>query len=628
MAKITADNWWSPRITAYLFVGIALTLSYVTLRGVVWSGESQIHMLMETVAATLAAIIGVIALVRFYSKKNNTILFIGAGFLGTAFLDAYHTILTANYFVDLTPSDLPSLISWSGIASRQLLATMLFLSWLAWLYEQRSGSKGEFDARTIYAGTALLTIACFLFFAFTPLPRGYYPGSFLHRPEDFVPALFFAAALFGYLRKGLWRNDAFEHWLVLALIISVISQVVFMPFSAALFDFNFNAAHLLKITSYICVLVGLLIGMYETFQEVDFNAIRVQAVLTNAIDGIITIDEQGTVQDFNFAAESIFGYQANEIIGLNVKALMPEPDRGQHDQYLINFITTGEKKIIGTGREVVGLRKDGTTFPMHLGVTEARIANTRTFIGSTRDITQLKQAERKVVEHANQLEAANAELDAFAYSVSHDLRAPLRSMGGFAEALAEDYGDKFDGDGLDYLGRIGKASERMGRMIDDILALSRTMRLDMTLTPVNLSAIAESILSEHREAEPDRDVSVIIAPDVIAYGDRRLMEIVLRNLLHNAWKFSSSKAQARIEFNSLVMEGENVFFVRDNGAGFDMAYVDKLFGIFQRLHSKTEYQGNGIGLATVARLVGRHGGRVWAEAVEYEGATVYFTVGT
>jgi len=613
-------------MTTYLIVGIALTLSYIALRGVTWSGSAQIHTLMETLAATLAAIVGLMALVRFYSKRNRVILFIGAGFLGTAFLDAYHAIVTAEVFTYLLPSDLPSLIPWSWIASRQLLATMLLLSYLAWLREQGSGRASAIDVRTVYVGTAVFTIASFLFFSFAPLPRAYYPENFVHRPEELIPALFFAVTLIGYLRKGLWRDDVFEHYLVLALIVSLAAQIMFMPFSAELFDFEFDAAHLLKIVSYICVFVGLTVGMYETFQQAELNAFRFQTVIANTIDGIITIDEKGTVQEFNVAAERIFGYQATEIVGRNIRMLMPEPDHGLHDQYLSNYLTSGHKKIIGIGREVTGLRKDGTTFPMELGVTEARVANTRTFIGSTRDITKLKEAEREIAENAIQLQAANAELDAFAYSVSHDLRAPLRAMGGFAEALAEDYGDQFDGDALDYMDRIGKASRRMGRMIDDILALSRTMRLDMNMAPVNLSAIAESILLQLREAEPDREVSVMVAPDIITRGDERLLEIVLRNLLHNAWKFSGNKAQSRIEFDSLVTEGESVFFVRDNGTGFNMAYVDKLFGIFQRLHSRTEFEGSGIGLATVARLVGRHGGHVWAEGIEHEGATFYFTV--
>ena len=630
MTEITAVNRWSPRATAYLSVSLALTLGNIALGRTTWVGSVQLHTLMETVATLLALMVGVMSLVRFYSKQNMTILFIGTGFLGAAFLDAYHAFVTTEYFAVLMPSDRPHLIPWSWVASRQLLATMLCLSWFFWLREKRLGTDGAIEPRTIYAGTAALTLACFLFFAFAPLPlpRAYFPELIFHRPEEFVPALFFAIALVGFLRKGAWRKDAFEHWLVLALVVSLVTQVVFMPFSGMLFDFEFDAAHLLKKVSYICVLVGLLISMYDSFKNTEIVTDRLHTVLTNTIDGIITIDERGTVEEFNIAAEKIFGYQAVEIIGQNVRALMPEPDRGKHDQYLSNFLTTGEKKIIGIGREVVGLRKDGTTFPMDLGVTEAKGAYRQSFVGSVRDITKLKQAQRDVAEHASQLEAANAELDAFAYSVSHDLRAPLRAMGGFVTALAEDYGDRLDGEATQYMDRISKASQRMGRMIDDILALSRTMRLDMTIERVNLSAITESIVSQLREAEPDRGVDVTVAPDVIGRGDKRLLEIVLRNLLHNAWKFSSNETQPRIEFNSMHSDGERVYYVRDNGAGFDMAYVDNLFGIFQRLHARTEYEGNGIGLATVERLVGRHGGRVWAEGLEGEGATFYFTVGT
>jgi light-regulated signal transduction histidine kinase (bacteriophytochrome) len=182
-----------------------------------------------------------------------------------------------------------------------------------------------------------------------------------------------------------------------------------------------------------------------------------------------------------------------------------------------------------------------------LGVTEAEVGLAPTFIGSVRDITKLKQAERATLERQNQLEAANAELDAFAYSVSHDLRTPLRAMGGFVAALGEEYGERLDDDALHYIDRISHASERMGRMIDDILTLSRTMRLKMTLAPVDLSTMVESILAEHRETEPDREVSVTVAPDVTARGAQRLLEIVLRNLLHNAWKFSSKTSPARIE---------------------------------------------------------------------------------
>ena len=355
---------------------------------------------------------------------------------------------------------------------------------------------------------------------------------------------------------------------------------------------------------------------------------RIATIVDNVLEGIITIDNRGRVQRFNLAAERIFGYSADEVIGQNVKMLMPEPYHGEHDGYLHNFNSTGEAKILGIGRVVEGQRKDGSVFPMDLGVAELEVEGERLFVGNCRDITERKRAERTSYERTVQLEAANAELDSFAYSVSHDLRAPLRAMGGFTQALVDDYGDRLDGEAFNFLDRIGNASRRMGQMIDDILTLSRATRGEMSFAPVDLSAIAEAQLAELAEAEPERDVEIVIKPGIVANGDKRLLDTVLRNLLHNAWKFSGNETRARIEFGVASQDGHPTFFVRDNGAGFDMAYANKLFGIFQRLHGRGEFEGTGIGLETVARLISRHGGLVWAEGVEGEGATFFFTLGS
>ncbi len=243
-----------------------------------------------------------------------------------------------------------------------------------------------------------------------------------------------------------------------------------------------------------------------------------------------------------------------------------------------------------------------------------------------REIRERSWTETELRRRTVQLEAANAELDAFAYSISHDLRAPLRSLAGFSRALIEDYGDKFTGDALDYLTRIGRASQRMGQMIDDLLTLSRSTRGELQWEQVDLSALAATVAAELGAYAPDRHIAWEIQSQVITQGDPRLLRIVLENLLHNAWKFTSKHAIATIAFGSQQTDGETVYFVRDDGAGFDMAYADKLFGIFQRLHGMTEFEGSGIGLATVARLVHRHGGRVWAEGCEEQGATFYFTL--
>jgi light-regulated signal transduction histidine kinase (bacteriophytochrome) len=252
------------------------------------------------------------------------------------------------------------------------------------------------------------------------------------------------------------------------------------------------------------------------------------------------------------------------------------------------------------------------------------------------DITALKEAEqeirrlnaeleRRVGERTGQLEATNKELEAFSYSVSHDLRAPLRSILGFSEALLERHSHQLDARGQDFLRRACASSRHMDKLIADLLQLSRVGRSEMQRQPVNLSALALAIAAELRQAEPDRAADFLIAPDLRAEGDERLLRVALDNLLRNAWKFTRHKPRTCIQFGA-VAEPQPAFFVRDNGAGFDMAYAAKLFGVFQRLHSTSEFPGSGVGLATVQRIINRHGGRTWALGAPGQGATFYFTL--
>ena len=247
-------------------------------------------------------------------------------------------------------------------------------------------------------------------------------------------------------------------------------------------------------------------------------------------------------------------------------------------------------------------------------------------VAEGRDITERKQAEAALAERTLQLESANKELEAFAYSVSHDLRAPLRGIDGFSKALLEDYAEKLDADGQQYLQRVRIATQRMAHLIDDLLELSRISRSKMRRDQVDLSLLANQIVTALKETAPDRPVSFTVQPGLTAYGDARLLRVALENLLNNAWKFTRQRNPARIEFGAQQLNGHTAFFVRDNGAGFDMAYVDKLFGAFQRLHSAEDYEGTGIGLATVQRIIHRHNGRVWGEGAIEKGATFYFTV--
>ena len=265
------------RVINYVLVSLSLFLGYLLLRGSAWQGSTQLHTVMETAASLLALLVGVLAMVRFYTKRNNTFLFIGTGFVGTALLDGYHAIVTSTFFASNFPSAPSSLIPWSWIASRLFLAVLLWLSWLAWRREDRLGEPGKIGGREVYLTTGLLTVASFLFFAFVPLPRAYYPEIIFHRPEEFVPAIFFLLALVGYLRKGAWQNDDFEHWLVFSLIVGFMGQVMFMSFSGRLFDMEFDAAHLLKKVGYVCVLTGLLINIYHLFKQSEAREAQLEA---------------------------------------------------------------------------------------------------------------------------------------------------------------------------------------------------------------------------------------------------------------------------------------------------------------------------------------------------------------
>ncbi|MBW4487431.1 MAG: PAS domain S-box protein [Trichocoleus desertorum ATA4-8-CV12] len=351
---------------------------------------------------------------------------------------------------------------------------------------------------------------------------------------------------------------------------------------------------------------------------------------------IIMLSAEGQVASWNSGAARIMGYQAPEIIGQSVSRFYPDVSNSQAKaQQEIQIATT-------TGRfeeEGWRMRQDGSQFWAHVILTALNdgTGQLRGFSKVTRDITDRRRAEQeikalnqeleqRVTERTTQLAAINQELEAFAYSVSHDLRAPLRSIDGFSQTLLERHAEQLDAKGQHYLQRVRAGTQRMGQLIDDLLNLSRVTRSEMSWQPVDLSAIAQSIATELQQSPPERQVELAIAPDLMAYGDTQLLTIVLDNLLRNAWKFTSKHSQAWVELGALPSADTPIYFVRDDGTGFDMEYAHKLFGAFQRLHAMTEFPGTGIGLATVQRIIHRHGGKVWAEGAVEQGACFYFTL--
>jgi PAS domain S-box-containing protein len=331
----------------------------------------------------------------------------------------------------------------------------------------------------------------------------------------------------------------------------------------------------------------------------------------------------------NDAAIQLYGYSREEFLNMRLTDILTPAGTAaslqaitQHDGRNIN--QTRSRRKDGTIIEVVLARYDLCFAQCSAAIVIS--SDISEPIRAEKDVDRINQElERRVLERTVQLEAMNRELEAFCYSVSHDLRAPLRSIRGFSEVLLERYAAKLDERGQEFLRRTCESSQIMDKLIEDLLKLSRVTRAEIQRRPVNLSLLAESIASNLRNAEPSRAVQFVIAPDLKTEGDERLLHVALDNLLRNAWKFTSKLPEARIEVGATA-EPEPAFFVRDNGAGFDMAYAGKLFGVFQRLHSASDFAGTGVGLATVQRIVTRHGGRAWAIGEVNRGATFYFTL--
>ncbi len=356
----------------------------------------------------------------------------------------------------------------------------------------------------------------------------------------------------------------------------------------------------------------------------DFPEAAYHALVQAAPDGVLVVGPDGTIVLANAELGRLTGWATADLIGTPVEQLVPAAARARHVGHRTGFAQDPHSRPMGVNLNLVAVRKDGTELPVEIMLAPVDVGGVRSTIAFVRDATERRRREAALEEAMAAANAAIRELEAFSYSVAHDLRAPLRSIDGFSQALLEDNAAQLDDDGKDHLARVRAAAQRMGHLIDDLLALSRLSRAELRRERVDLALLVRDAEARLRQANPERRVEVTVDAPMIARADPRMISLVLDNLFGNAWKFTRPRSIAHVH----VGKRGGAFYVKDDGVGFDMQFAPSLFTPFKRLHATHEFEGTGIGLATVARVVLRHGGRIWAEAAPDAGATFYFTLGS
>ncbi len=586
----------------------------------------------HTIAELFSIIIGFSLFMLIWNSRrimdNHYLIFIGIAYFFVASFDLIHTLAykKMDLFIEYG-TNLPTQL-W--IAARYIesltLATAFFFI------------RQKLKASLIFAGYAVLTLILLIAIFGGVFPDCYIDGIGLTRFKV-ISEYLISAILLCSLVLLLMKRKEFDHAVLVLLVLSIISTIgseLAFTFYVDFYDITNLIGHILKIVSFYLIYKAIIeTGLSKPYKLMFRNlkqheeALRASeeryhSLFKNMSEGFalheILCDEQETPCDYRFldvnpAFETLTGIRREQIIGKRMKEVLPDEDPIWIRRY-------GEVALTGGP---VHFEHYAKTLKQYFDVF-AYCPAPRHFAVIFMDITDRKRAETELQEKTVQLEEANKELESFSYSVSHDLRAPLRAIDGFSRIILRQQEDKFDENTQRQFNMIRDNTRMMGVLIDSLLSFSRIQKASMDLSTIDMGKLASEVWGDIRQEHPERELEVEITEMLPGYGDRNLIRQVLFNLLSNAVKFTKDRKPGIIEISCYRDDHQVVYCLKDNGAGFSMAYYDKLFGVFQRLHGPEEFEGTGVGLAIVQRIISRHGGRVWAEGKVNEGATFYFTL--
>jgi len=630
------------RNTTYILTGAGLPILYFAMGNSDWYSSIEVHTLMEVLAAVLGLFAGTLALIRYYSHGGPYFLIIGAGFIGVAFLDGYHALVSSSVLLYRFPSDISALLPWSWFSSRLLLSLTILLS-LSFI---KKPSSSTVSAKLVYSLTALMILSSFILFTLTSLPDGYFDKPFLHRPQELIPGLLLVLAFFGYYQFGNWKNDDFQHWLIIAIIINLLAQLCFMPWSAALSDAPYSIAHLLKNLSYICILTGLgkdILKSYKiaeseskliikTQRALEASEARNRTLVSSLVDGLVIMNDTGIIENINTSGCNIFGYSKLELLGKNIKILMPDycPENNSND-------TEKQKKeihenITGNTRKTTGIKKTGEKLPVDLSVSEMMIGGYKKYSGIIRDDTEQNKIKNEIISSKNEAILANRAKSEFLAAMSHEIRTPMNGVIGMSELLQDtDLNPKQQ----DYVNTIISSGNSLVELINDILEFSKIEAGKIELEHISFDlkdTIHEIILLLSIRAN-EKNIELIYdyhhnCPQYVV-GDKGRIRQVLLNLIGNAIKFTEKgHIKIKVDCSPGVRDVEFYFEVEDTGIGIEKEKMDILFDSFTQADGSTsrKYGGTGLGLSISKKLVRLMKGKIGIDSTLGKGSKFWFSL--